>query len=267
MDPALLYSYERARSQLNYGAAYKIVTAFGLNPEWLATGDGSPTLPAPIPSPSDLGVGARALFSEIYDKHVVKLVAKWTKEWRAKPPPDPIPIHVIASDARSRLAAEAQIVNWLKRLMLCLPDERLQTFLNFIYLDGTKLYRTWPADTKQAFEKRVEAMDRARAAMEATKNLLASEKATTVEQNDCKPTLDTVPPQPHTVGVQNEIRDLKGLVARLKKVTAPRGAKSALAREFKVTRQAVNQWLSRESAPSADLAIRLQYWKPKLPAK
>jgi transcriptional regulator with XRE-family HTH domain len=83
----------------------------------------------------------------------------------------------------------------------------------------------------------------------------------------CKSTLDTVPPLLHAAGVQNEIRDMKGLIARLKKVTAPRGAKAALAREFKVTRQAVNQWLSRESNPSADIAIRLQYWKPKLPEK
>jgi transcriptional regulator with XRE-family HTH domain len=82
-----------------------------------------------------------------------------------------------------------------------------------------------------------------------------------------KSMLDNAGPLSHTAGVQNEIRDLKGLIARLKKVTAPRGAKAALAREFKVTRQAVNQWLSGESNPSADIAIRLQYWKPKLPEK
>ena len=82
-----------------------------------------------------------------------------------------------------------------------------------------------------------------------------------------KPMLDTVGSLPHTAGVQNDIRDLNGLIARLKRVTAPRGAKAALAREFHVTRQAVNQWLSRESNPSADIAIRLQYWKPKLPEK
>lgn len=66
--------------------------------------------------------------------------------------------------------------------------------------------------------------------------------------------------------VQNEFRNLKELVAHLRRTTEPRGAKAALAREFGVTRQAVNQWLSGESAPSADIAIRLQHWRPK-PAK
>jgi DNA-binding XRE family transcriptional regulator len=83
----------------------------------------------------------------------------------------------------------------------------------------------------------------------------------------CKSMLDTLNPLLQSGGVQNDIRNLKGLIARLKRVTAPRGAKAALAREFKVTRQAVNQWLSGESNPSADIAIRLQYWKPKLPEK
>jgi len=82
-----------------------------------------------------------------------------------------------------------------------------------------------------------------------------------------KEPLDTPKLRPYIVGVKNNIRSLKDLVAHLRKVTAPRGSKAALAREFHVTRQAVNQWLSGESAPSADIAIRLQHWKPKPPEK
>ena len=271
LDASLLRSYECARSQLNYVAAYKVIRAFGLNPEWLATGNGHLWLPISLPSPNELKVGARALFSKIYEFHLAKTVAIATKEWKSKPPPEPIPLHVNAADPRARLVAEAQMANWLKRLILCLPDERLEPFLNFIYLEGTKLYRTWPADSKEAFEQRMAAMDRARAQIEASKNFPDYQQSVETggkSQSDCsKSQLDIVPPMLHTVGVQNEIRDLKGLIERLKKVTAPRGAKAALAREFKVSRQAVNQWLSGESNPSADLAIRLQYWKPKLPAK
>jgi transcriptional regulator with XRE-family HTH domain len=277
LDASLLRSYECARSQLNYVAAYNVIRAFGINPEWLATGNGRLWLPIPLPSPKELNVGARALFSKIYEFHLAKSVEKATKAWKSKPPPEPLPIHVNAADPRARLVAEAQMVNWMKRLILCLPDERLKPFLNFVYLEGTKLYRTWPADTKEAFEQRRDAMDHARAAMEGTKNFLACEQSEEAGKSAsspsniggkiiCKSTLDTLPPLAHTVGV-HEIRDLKGLIERLKKVTAHRGAKSALAREFKVSRQAVNQWLSGESNPSAELAIRLQYWKPKLPEK
>jgi hypothetical protein len=223
-------------------------------------------------------VGARALFSNIYEIHLAKTVVKATKEWESKPPPEPVPLHVNAADPRARLAAESQMINWMKRLILCLPDERLELFLNFIYREGTKLYRTWPPDTKEAFDQRIVAMDRARSQMETAKNFPACEQSEeagkrAATQSDIgdkifsKEPLDILTAPPHIGGVQNEIRDLKGLIERLKKVTAPRGAKAALAREFKVSRQAVNQWLSGESNPSADLAIRLQYWKPKLPAK
>ena len=271
LDASLLRSYECARSQLNYVAAYKVIRAFGINPEWLATGNGLLWLPVPIPSPNELKVGARAVFSKTYDKYVSNSVAAATNEWKSRPPPEPIPIRINAADPRDRLMAEAKMTDWIKRLIFCLPDERLQPFLNFIYLEGTKLYRTWPADTTEEFEQRMAAMDRVRAQIEATKNFPAYEQSVEAggksAPNISKLPLYIVAPLSHTVGVQNEIRDLKGLIARLKKVTAPRGAKAALAREFKVTRQAVNQWLSGESNPSADIAIRLQYWKPKLPEK
>jgi transcriptional regulator with XRE-family HTH domain len=60
--------------------------------------------------------------------------------------------------------------------------------------------------------------------------------------------------------VQKQIRTLGELVERLHKLTKPRGAKAALAREFRVSRQAVDQWLSRESSPSAEIALRLLQW-------
>lgn len=86
-------------------------------------------------------------------------------------------------------------------------------------------------------------------------------------RNKRQESLDTPKPLPYIVGVQNNIRNLKDLIARLKRVTAPRGAKAAIARDFHVTRQAVDQWLSGESNPSADIAIRLQHWNPKPPEK
>jgi transcriptional regulator with XRE-family HTH domain len=42
--------------------------------------------------------------------------------------------------------------------------------------------------------------------------------------------------------------------------TATPGAKTSLARHFKVTTQAVSQWLSGKTKPSADTALRLRDW-------
>ena len=269
LDASLLRSYECARSQLNYSAAYKVIMAFGLNPEWLATGNGRMWLALPIPSPKELNVGVRAPFSKIYEKHLAKVVAEQTKKWESRPPPEPIPLHINAADPRARLMAEAQMVNWLRRLVLCLPDSKLEDFLNFLYLLGTRLARSYPADLKGVFEKRIEAMDCARAQMESHKHFLADEQPgrgkplgnRNVEQ--CKDILD-MPKRPDKILVVKMPRvptwaQLKKDVARL---TAGRGEKAALAAKLGVSRQVLGNWLSSDDqgTPNANLSLKLLDW-------
>jgi len=55
-------------------------------------------------------------------------------------------------------------------------------------------------------------------------------------------------------------RPLQNLISRLKRLTKTRGAKAELAREFGVSNQAVDRWLSGKSAPSARLALALNEW-------
>lgn len=261
LDASLLRSYECARSQLNYSAAYKVIRAFGLNPEWLATGNGLMWLPVPIPSPKELNVGIRASFSKIYEKHLTKVVAEQTKKWESRPPPEPIPLHINAADPRARLMAEAQMVNWLRRLVLCLPDSKLEDFLNFLYLLGTRLARSYPADLKGVFEKRIEAMDCARAQMESHKHFLVDEQPGRIgAKTESKELLDTRLYMVDKEGVKTKIRSLPDLMNRLRELTKPRGQKAALAREFHVTRQAVDQWLSGSANPSAETSFKLFNW-------
>jgi transcriptional regulator with XRE-family HTH domain len=59
----------------------------------------------------------------------------------------------------------------------------------------------------------------------------------------------------------------KSLAKRLGAVTAARGAKAQLAHELKVTRQAVNNWISENSAPSAELTLRLLNWVERAEAQ
>jgi len=47
---------------------------------------------------------------------------------------------------------------------------------------------------------------------------------------------------------------------RLRKATAKAGAKSALAKEFGVSRATVSQWLSGVIAPAAENTLRLLEW-------
>lgn len=47
---------------------------------------------------------------------------------------------------------------------------------------------------------------------------------------------------------------------RVKIVARPYGAKSRIARDLGVTRQAVDQWIKRSTAPTADTTLRLLEW-------
>jgi DNA-binding transcriptional regulator YiaG len=244
---------------LNYVAAHKVILAFGINPEWLATGNGRMWLPVPIPSPKELNVGVRASFSRIYEKHLAKAVAETTKEWESRPPPEPIPLRINAADPRARLMAEAKMVNWIKRLILCLPDSRLEAFLNFLYLEGTKRARSYPADSKEAFEKRVETMDCARAQMGFHKKFLADEQPGNdkLPASSQKKDLTEAETCLKHVDVKAQLPNLR---ERLKKVTQESGQKSALAKFLGVPLASVSRWLSGEREPGGEIALRLLHW-------
>jgi transcriptional regulator with XRE-family HTH domain len=245
LDASLLRSYECARSQLNYAAAYKVIMAFGINPEWLATGNGRMWLALPIPGPKELSIGARMPFSEIYQKHLAKVVTAQTKEWESKPPPDPLPIRINAADPRARLMAEAQMVSWIQRLILCLPDSGLEAFLNFLYLEGTKLARSYPADTREAFEKRVEVMDRARAHIFSLTDTSTYANLVSVKQQ------------------------MPSLLERLNQATKDTGKMSALAdylgvqTKRKVPLASVSRWLSGKREPGGEITLLLERWVEK----
>ena len=56
------------------------------------------------------------------------------------------------------------------------------------------------------------------------------------------------------------IRSLPELLSQLRKLTKDRGAKIALANEMRVSRQAVDQWLSEATKPTAEMTFDLISW-------
>ncbi len=234
-------SYEAGRAPLPYEVFRAISKRYHVSPLWLATQVNSPKFPNVFDDSDFINlVRPRALFSEVYDKHIMPKM------------------RVLQSEASHKFSRQRKALDLIPNI---LNDESVPIFERrkwAVALEGLmkKQLRTMRRDVK--FRKKASDL--------FANPLLPEEKSETMSISS-KSVLDNAELLSHTAGVQNEIRDLKGLIARLKKVTVPRGAKAALAREFKVTRQAVNQWLSGESNPSADIAIRLQYWKPKLPEK
>lgn len=70
--------------------------------------------------------------------------------------------------------------------------------------------------------------------------------------------------EPFTMpGVSSESGYWKSLVDSLVALTVERGAKSQLARDVGVSRQAVNHWISGKGAPSAELTLKLLAWATK----
>ncbi len=265
IDATLLASYEHARARLNYTAAWRIIKAFQINPQWLATRQGRIWLPVPIPSPKDLNVGARTPFSEIYAKHLVNLVRDETANWKSKPPPEPTRLRVNAADPRERLMAEAKMVNWIKRLILCLPDKSLEAFLNSIYLPGTRRARSYQPDSDETFEKRVEAMDRARAQMESHKNL-ADGQLGDVGTAESGQENELTEPESREILSANVKPQLPSLLDRLNRATKGSGKMSALA-DFlsnatrkRVPLASVSRWLSSNREPGGEITLLMRHW-------
>jgi transcriptional regulator with XRE-family HTH domain len=65
----------------------------------------------------------------------------------------------------------------------------------------------------------------------------------------------------HTYGHSRVVRwDLPKLIEELRHATQGRGGQARVSRELKVNRRTISAWLSGESEPGGDAALRLLYW-------
>lgn len=71
------------------------------------------------------------------------------------------------------------------------------------------------------------------------------------------------PSTPGDAGDVLKITTLPELIAALRKLTIEHGLKSDLAKHCQVTRQAVDQWLSKKANPSADAVFAALDWVQK----
>lgn len=241
-----LASIEYGRTPLRYRTGVDLCMAFGLSGEWLVTGNEPMKGGAPILWEVEFSFEkyGKNLFTEIYDlaPHIFR--------------PTEL-VFGLDQDATPGFDAQAylskKVARWFQKMKFRTPA------------DAERFARRVDDFAEQTLQ---ELLHQGKTSQKRISQLKAEHEATTIRAKKISEVmLDKLKPFQHAAAVQNNIRSLKELIEHLKKVTAPRGAKSALAREFNVTRQAVNQWLSGESNPSADIAIRLLNWKPKLPAK
>jgi transcriptional regulator with XRE-family HTH domain len=246
-----LASYEYAKAPIRYELAKNICFRFNVNQRWLAEGTN------PMHEYFDLSphleylIKPRALFTKAYDE-VLKSDIDTRWEYLEDLESGGIGFPRVGTPPRE---IALFYLNKLIALHLrVMPDD----------LKG-KYYKAISDGAEAFFQYHLSEIEKARASRQKENSVEKGEtrEAITFASQEW---LDNRKPSPQTADMQN-VRTYGDLLNRLRKITRPRGAKSELARKFEVSRQAVDQWLSGDSKPSAEIAIQLLHWKPKQSAK
>ncbi|MDB6068632.1 MAG: hypothetical protein JWR26_4840 [Pedosphaera sp.] len=170
LDSSKLASYEHARAPLRYGAAFKIISAFLISPQWLASDIGPISSSVTLPSPEELGVNPEDLFSAVFDRKLSKKIETETAEFM-KAFKHEGKQHVRV-DSRGRVIAEMIIKREVHQWFLRVQDSRLNDFLNGLQKFAEEFIQSKPSDPPKVVEKRKREMESFIAAVSANERRL-----------------------------------------------------------------------------------------------
>ena len=182
MDRFLLASYEAARSQLNYPAAFQILWRFPLlNPAWLAGEEGAMmNLESYItyPSPAEIEYGPRTPFSLVYSVVLKPKILASRTAWLTDAHPK-VPLFKLSRDAAGRLRAEDLMRLRLRRWLAYLPDEKLNDYLGKLNDTAEDLLEKYPKGTLHSWEdaqRRIAEAERIQLQMQASLAAVSTRK-------------------------------------------------------------------------------------------
>lgn len=231
-----LASIEYGRTPLRYRTGVDLCEVIGLNAEWLVTGNGKMHGGAPIlweiEFPFD--INGNKLFTEIYDlaPHVFR--------------PSELVFGLVQDstpgfDAKSYLSKKA--VRWFQQMKFRTPE------------DAERFARSVNDFAEQTLQ---ELLHSGKTSQKRLSQLKAEHEASEKQRGKySQDALDIPKALSHTAGVKTKIRSLPDLMAALRERTKLRGQKAALARDLNVSRQAIDQWLSGNAKPSAEITFEL----------
>jgi hypothetical protein len=133
------------------------------------------------------------------------------------------------------------LIRTIKRWILRVPDSKLTQLANRLYLRGWEWFREYPPDPVEEWEKRLEAMERARAEQESQKRLLLTDVAASGKLAPVK-------------------SQLKNLLADLNRLTREPGTKTKLADFLGAPLTSVSRWLSGEREPGGETTLKMLRW-------
>jgi transcriptional regulator with XRE-family HTH domain len=252
-----LASYEYAKAPIRFGLADSLCRKFSINQRWLAFGR-SPKEPYfRIPPALMDELNKNLLFSDVYDRSLSALVEekfkliKETLNWGEDGSGLEVGIHLFsdiplgapaAEYARNQLNLEmgTAFIGLPPQLRGDLAKELVRTIEDFWAKHRYEIDAYEPVWLATAYEQK---------------------EAADAIYEKCSPLLDIPQKKAQDQDVSNANDPLAKLIERLRKlVSRTRGTSAALARLLGVTRQAISNWLSGDSFPSAVMALRLLEW-------
>lgn len=263
LDSTTLASYEHARAPLKSGVAGKIIASYGLNPGWLAEGKGRPFVDIPPSMHCEimmrLSSTPEALFSQVFQEMITGEEGQKLSAVFSQPISEKKETIEVSADSQGRLFAW----DWLQGEMLlwiaAVPGSKINHFLNKVICHAEDLLETYPVDIREDVSARLREIVELRQRRKLLPHKPDKFRAECGEINQAL--LDNGKESAIISIMNSQFGSLwNELRSRLITATKDRGTKSELARNFKVSRQAVGEWLSGASSPSAETALGLLKW-------
>ena|ERR1044071_2689736 len=254
IDPSMLVRVEIGRAPLKYEPARRMLERLGVRASWLANGtgriDAGTNLIGSIPAIEDLGITQTALFSEVFDRFLSQPLTPRL----ASAEPAPVLGEAIRRSVSGRRTALKTLNFYMRDWFLKVPDSKINLLFRELRKFGNSLVKSFPKEDWQTILQRAADWD-------ALESRIAEAAKTKGSQTFPLPNIS------ESVNHLDVKAQLPNLLERLRKATAARGTKSALAKYLKVPLASVSQWLSGEREPGGETTLRLLQWVEQQEAK
>jgi transcriptional regulator with XRE-family HTH domain len=256
-----LASYEYAKAPVRYWLGRTLGQRFDVNQRWLATGELPRSFYLFVHGEIENRISPRILFSEAYEQHLkpfVEAELRFISETVNLSERDLDASHGRIGSINLRPCGEP-----VNETLSVLFNRSISTCFRLLPSQLAASLFQELANTTRSFA------DRHKEELSSYSNELApkpsEETAGRIKKEQAM--LDTVSERLDDSQVQNRFKTLPELLEVLRKLTSERGVKASLGRELNVSRQAVDQWLSGQSKPSADSVLLLLDWIERISLK
>lgn len=240
VNAGIITRIELGRIPLKYDVAKNLFKELGLNPLWVATGEGDPKRKISLPSTAELRLSENALFSDVFFTELLPL-------FKTQGP-----------DAESEMILRYQRgqVNgaWVKELFAhYIPDGRVIEFEGKLSDLWRDFFKTFGWDDPK---RRLRRLQRDIWYSELEQGIQAK-KVIEAEFSKESPLTATSLKSNNGPEVKTEIQKL---IEHVKRKASKPGMKAALAKRLEVAPARITEWLSGKKEPGGNYALRLQNW-------